>query len=113
MLQEIRDNLSHLRKQEGGNADLSSFKPELSQSTPNLCDKSGGKMTRLDKYHQKALADIRDSLRPYQTPASDSSSTGSSGCQASGDADVNKTMLYNLVSCGIEEVIISWFFCWV
>lgn len=106
MLQEIRDNLSHLRKnQEGNAADLANIKPELSQSTPNLVDKSAAKMTRLDLYHQKALAEIRDSLRPFQT-VSDTSSTASSSSssQANGDIDVNKQMLQQLVACGIDEV---------
>ena len=72
MLNEIRDSLSHLRKHdlEGFN-DVSGMqlKTELSQSTPNLLDQksaTGSKMTRRDNQHHKALAEIRDSLRPYQ-----------------------------------------------
>ncbi|RUS81120.1 hypothetical protein EGW08_011106 [Elysia chlorotica] len=86
MLNEIRDSLSHLRKNDveaqysehllhppssGGQ-----FKHDLSQSTPNLLGKSNGsaggqanKMTRRDTTHHETLAVIRDSLRPYQTDA--------------------------------------------
>ncbi|GFS17568.1 serine/threonine-protein kinase LATS1-like [Elysia marginata] len=92
MLNEIRDSLSHLRKNDvdgpysdhlGHPASSSglqvpaSLKQDLSQSTPNLLDKpsssvggQGSKMTRRDTTHHKTLAVIRDSLRPFQTDAS-------------------------------------------
>ncbi|KAK3712498.1 hypothetical protein RRG08_002828 [Elysia crispata] len=90
MLNEIRNSLSHLRKDDvegqycdhllhpsSSGAQLpASLKHDLSQSTPNLLDKSsssgggqGNKMTRRDTTHHKTLAVIRDSLRPYQTDA--------------------------------------------
>ena len=55
MLQEIRDNLSHLQRNQN----------ELTQSTPDLLDKSGNVKTTRTDYHQKALAEIRKSLKPY------------------------------------------------
>lgn len=91
MLNEIRDSLSHLRKNDvdgpfsdylhpssGSGLQLpASLKQDLSQSTPNLLDKpsssvggQGSKMTRRDTSHHKTLAVIRDSLRPFQTDAS-------------------------------------------
>lgn len=79
MLNEIRDSLSHLRKNDLDLCnDLSALqlKPELSQSTPNLPEKSAGsKMTRRDNQHDKTLAVIRDSLRPYQNAPSTTTAT--------------------------------------
>ncbi|KAI8792121.1 Serine/threonine-protein kinase lats1 [Biomphalaria glabrata] len=125
MLNEIRDSLSHLRKNDlEGYSDLSNLqhKPELSQSTPNLLEKSAGsKMTRRDNQHHQALAEIRDSLRPYQnatngpsngvsgagsTGGSDNSSTNSStSSHAASDADATSMRVQQLVQYGFDEDI--------
>ncbi|KAH9488777.1 Serine/threonine-protein kinase lats1 [Bulinus truncatus] len=125
MLNEIRDSLSHLRKNDlEGYNDLSNLqhKPELSQSTPNLLEKSAGsKMTRRDNQHHKALAEIRDSLRPYQNASngpnsgasgagsaggSDNSSTNSStSSHAASDADATSSKVQQLVQFGFDEDI--------
>ena len=121
MLNEIRDSLSHLRKndvegqysdhllhpQSSGPQIPASLKHDLSQSTPNLLDKpsgsvgsQGSKMTRRDNTHHKTLAVIRDSLRPYQTDAGCSSNgvpslhngTGVIGGSAGGGGSDNSSV---------------------
>uniref|UniRef100_A0A0B7AYS4 non-specific serine/threonine protein kinase n=1 Tax=Arion vulgaris TaxID=1028688 RepID=A0A0B7AYS4_9EUPU len=90
MLNEIRDSLSHVRRNDlEGCHDFSNLqlKTELSQSTPNLLEKSTvGKMTRRDNQHHKALAEIRDSLRPYQNASTGATNSvgGSGGSSSSG-----------------------------
>lgn len=108
MLNEIRDSLSHLRKLEGdgevagpGGAQL---KSELSQSTPNLADKSGaagsGTSTGAKKgleYHHKTLAEIRDSLRPFQT--------GNRPHASAGDSEVSRHKIQQVMALGVDEDI--------
>lgn len=92
MLNEIRDSLSHLRKNDlEGYADGLQLKPELSQSTPNLLEQkpASSKISRRDNQHHKALAEIRDSLRPYQNAPQSGAAAGtsSSGGAPRGGAD--------------------------
>ncbi|XP_013416744.1 serine/threonine-protein kinase LATS1 [Lingula anatina] len=107
MLHEIRDSLSHLRKNQpadGGKPEPMQIKPpEAGQSTSNIADRIGvGKAGRLG-YHQKALAEIRDSLKPFQN--SDTASAGNSPSSSNGlDVDsVNRHMLLHLVKMGYDE----------
>lgn len=104
MLNEIRDSLSHLRKLEGdgevagpGGAQL---KSELSQSTPNLADKSAGSTGTGAKkgleYHHKTLAEIRDSLRPFQT--------GNRPQATAGDSEVSPHKIKQVMALGVDEV---------
>ncbi|CAL1528930.1 unnamed protein product [Lymnaea stagnalis] len=123
MLNEIRDSLSHLRKNDlEGYNDLSNLqlKPELSQSTPNLLEKSAGsKMTRRDNQHHKALAEIRDSLRPYQNASNgpsngasggsggsdNSSTTSSTSSHTASDAEVSSSKVQQIMQYGFDEDI--------
>lgn len=122
MLNEIRDSLSHLRKNDlEGCSEFSSLqhKLDLSQSTPNLLEKSSGsKMTRRDNQHHQALAEIRDSLRPYQNTSSgpvsggsggsssdNSSSASSTSSHAASDAESNMSKVQTIMQYGFDEVI--------
>ncbi|XP_074647480.1 serine/threonine-protein kinase LATS1-like isoform X2 [Tubulanus polymorphus] len=121
MLQEIRDSLSHhLRR-----AEQQPLRPELSQSSPNLVDNelstgaaaspgnnnnAGGqqnanKMTRLG-YHQKALAEIRKSLKPFATGDSENEQLAANVIHLGMDSlSVNQSMLQQMVSMGYDEDI--------
>uniref|UniRef100_A0A0B7AW07 non-specific serine/threonine protein kinase n=1 Tax=Arion vulgaris TaxID=1028688 RepID=A0A0B7AW07_9EUPU len=125
MLNEIRDSLSYLRKNDlEGYNDFSNLhlKPELSQSTPNLLEKSAGsKMTRRDNQHHKALAEIRDSLRPYQNASNgpisgtgggsgggssdNSSSASSTSSHAASEAESNFEKVQKIMQYGFDEDI--------
>ncbi|CAG5123113.1 unnamed protein product, partial [Candidula unifasciata] len=126
MLNEIRDSLSHLRKHDlDGSSPMSNLqlRPELSQSTPNLLEKSAGnKVTRRDNQHHKALAEIRDSLRPYQNVSSvtgggagggsggssadnSSSSASSTSSRATNDADSSSGKVEQIMQFGFDEDI--------
>ncbi|KAK7493110.1 hypothetical protein BaRGS_00015631 [Batillaria attramentaria] len=101
MLNEIRDSLSHLRKLEGdgevagpGGAPL---KSELSQSTPNLADKSAAGAKKGLESHHKTLAEIRDSLRPFQT--------GNRPQAAAGDSEVSRQKIQQVMALGVDEDI--------
>lgn len=130
MLNEIRDSLNHLHKNDlEGYNDFSQLhlRPELSQSTSNLQEKpSGSKMTRRDKQHHKALEEIRDSLRPYQNVSngpssvlvgsvtssggsgSDNSSTASStSSRATSDSESNASKVKKIMQYGFDEVNIA------
>ncbi|CAG5127031.1 unnamed protein product [Candidula unifasciata] len=92
MLNEIRDSLSHLRKNDlEGYSDFSNvqLKPEFCQIGSGLG--GGNKVTRRDNQHHKALAEIRDSLRPYQNSINGSSSGASGGSSGGGSSDNSST----------------------
>jgi hypothetical protein len=77
MLETIRDSLSHVRTgspqdQFHARGDQAQLRTDLSHSTPNLIEKvdrntsgNGNRMTRI-VYTQKALAEIRNSLKPFK-----------------------------------------------
>ena len=126
MLQNIRDNLSHVVQLQDGSTvtpatlaaaattcrphDASSSngqpvqigKPDVSQSAPNLSGAtaertpSAGRMTRFG-YNKKALAQIRDSLRPYENTDLQSAYN----LELSEDL---KTLLHQLQIMGYDEV---------
>ncbi|KAK3602877.1 hypothetical protein CHS0354_018736 [Potamilus streckersoni] len=113
MLQEIRNSLSHhLKKssaeagQDGPTTDMPAttqpaLGPNLSQSTPNIFEKSGiNGPEKRQKYHQKALEDIRNSLRPYQYTHSNTNSSTTS--QGSDDGELER-----LVSQRSDEEILN------
>ncbi|KAK7108104.1 serine/threonine-protein kinase LATS1-like [Littorina saxatilis] len=101
MLNDIRDSLSHLRKsqlEEDGEGGMQ-LKTELSQSTPNLADKSGaagGTKKGLENHH-KTLAEIREALRPFQT--------GRNRSQGASDGDVTRYKIQQVMLLGVDEDI--------
>lgn len=108
MLNEIRDNLSHLRRNvlegdgEGtGGGGVQPLKGDLSQSTPNLADKAAVAVPSGPKkgleYHHKTLAEIRDSLRPFQTV-----NRGQSG----NESETSRQKIQQIMALGVDEVSI-------
>lgn len=107
MLNEIRDNLSHLRRNvlegdgEGtGGGGVQPLKGDLSQSTPNLADKAAVAVPSGPKkgleYHHKTLAEIRDSLRPFQTV-----NRGQSG----NESETSRQKIQQIMALGVDEDI--------
>lgn len=112
MLNEIRDSLSHLRKsQTEADSEMPPsnmhLRTEMSQSTPNLADKStitssassagtpSGAKRGLE-YHHKTLAEIRDSLRPFQT---------GNRTQSGEDVDISRNKIQQvMMTVGVDEV---------
>lgn len=114
MLQGIKENLQHIhiKDQQGENNKPSGMqiKVDLSQSTPNLMEKSNGgvKSDRLN-YTQQALDQIRQSLEGYQIdePTSTSGLPVNFALLNRLDVEstpVNKHYLQQLKSMGYEEV---------
>ncbi|KAL8611438.1 hypothetical protein ACOMHN_014493 [Nucella lapillus] len=103
MLNDIRDSLSHLRKSQlEGDGDVQG-KTELSQSTPNLADKAAtpiGTKKGLEN-HTKTLAEIRETLRPFQNAAG-----GRDRPQGSNDGDVTRSKIQQIIAnIGVDEDI--------
>ncbi|CAH1799139.1 unnamed protein product [Owenia fusiformis] len=101
MLQDIRDNLSHIRKNqqlqqqgEGGKTEPMQIKPDLIQNATNA--NTNAKMSRLG-YNQFALAKIRDSLQPYQN-----------GLEGGENVLVDKLMLHQIIAMGYDEEHATW-----
>ena len=112
MLNDIRDSLSHLRKSqlEGDGDGSMQLRTELSQSTPNLADKSNaptGTKKGLENHH-KTLAEIREALRPFQT--------GRDRTQGSSGGDVTRHKIQQVTAhLGVDEVryFVIYFSCCV
>ena len=105
MLNDIRDSLSHLRKSQlegdGDSGGMQQLRTELSQSTPNLIDRSAtptGTKKGLEN-HTKALAEIRETLRPFQT--------GRDRPQGSNDGSVSRSKIQQVMALGVDEVSYS------
>ena len=101
MLNDIRDSLSHLRRSqlEGDGEGGMQLRAELSQSTPNLADKSSthtGTKKGLENHH-KTLAEIREALRPFQT--------GRDRTHGSNDGDITRLKIQQVMGrLGVDEV---------
>ena len=110
MLQEIRDSLCHLQKQQPGEnrqdgAAANQIKGDLSQSTPNLIN-GGGKSLSRDEYNQTAMAKIRQSLDGFQISEPTDSLIHCPNGLDTEVTQVDRNMLQTLMKMGWDEVCI-------
>lgn len=97
MLHEIRDSLSHLQQpQQPQQQEQAALSKELSQSTPNLAQKS----SRLG-YNQKALREIREDLRGLEI--SDGPATQNNFGFNGVNPHVSEDLVQKLMAMGYEE----------
>ena len=71
MLTEIRDSLSHVRKNGDGKLELPPQGKDLSQSTSNLVDKNAKVNAKGLSYTKRALDTIRQDIEPFKTVEQD------------------------------------------
>jgi hypothetical protein len=118
MLNDIRDSLSHLRKNqlesdgEGGGSAVGGVlsKSDLSQSTPSL-DKSGtGAPKKGLENHTKTLAEIREALNPFKAQPKPKGEPPS----ASSDGDTIRSKVQHIVSVmGVDDVSYEFCLCYL
>ena len=110
MLQEIRDSLSHLRKQQQSGDTKSEpmqIKGDLASHTQsNLAERipgAGGLKSKGFQYHQRALAEIKNSLRPFENNDPSQTVVNLNGLDGE-RPEIKEHMLRQLMSMGYDQV---------